>query len=66
MKISDLVTRRCGSCVYFRAVSVPKAGFCTVYNKDTSPDDKCEYFSNIATMGGLQRIKTLIEQENKE
>ena len=66
MKVGDLVEHLCGNCVYFRAVSVPKAGFCIIYDRDTSLEDKCEHFSNIAKMGDFQKIKTLIEQENKE
>ena len=66
MKVGDIVTHRCGNCVYFRAVSTPKVGFCAVHDRDTSPEDKCEHFSNIAVKGGLQRIKTLAEQKNKE
>ena len=66
MKVGDIVTHRCGNCVYFRAVSTPKVGFCAVHDRNTSPEDKCEYFSNIAGRGSLQRIKTLVEQENKE
>ena len=65
MKANDPVIHRCGNCAYHRTVSV-KVGFCTVYDRDTSLGDKCKHFSNIGTLGGLQKIKALIERENKE
>ena len=66
MKVSDIVLHRCGNCVYFRAVSTPKDGFCTVYDKDTSPEDKCEHFANIAVKGNFQKIKAIVKQESKK
>jgi len=65
MKIGDLVKRHCRNCVYLRSTCTAETGFCTVYDRDTTLEDSCEHFANVAIKGIFSEIERLPNKETK-